>query len=263
MTVTPNGILHVEHVWSMAISLDIRGDTPPGTLSAVIDWLHEVDQLFSPYRQDSIISGFDRGEILDGDLPVVVAEVLKQCDWLRVQSRGVFDVRATGRLDPSGLVKGWAIERAAWLLDELGVTDYCLNAGGDVRTKGGPSPGSRWRIGVRHPTDAQRLADVLEGNLLSVATSGCYERGAHIIDPRSGLAVCGDVASVTVVGPDLGYADAFATIAFILGTTEGLAFVAAQPGYGGYAISTGGVTTWTSQYGRYRAPGEDAPGSRG
>ena len=86
----------------------------------------------------------------------------------------------------------------------------CINAGGDIVTRG------QWRIGIRHPEELEQLAAVLEVEDLAVATSGEYEQGAHIIDPRTGHPPTG-LLSVTVVGPDLALADAYATAAFAMG----------------------------------------------
>jgi FAD:protein FMN transferase len=190
----------------------------------VFAWLRRVDALFSTYRADSEVSRLDRGELEPGDADPLVREVLARCEALRVETGGAFDARATGRLDPSGLVKGWAVERAAALLEAAGARRFCVNAGGDLVVRGGP-----WRVGVRHPGRRRRLAAALAVTDGAVATSGAYERGAHVVDPRSGRPARG-VRSVTVVGPDLGTADAYATAAFGMGA-DGPAWTAGLEGY--------------------------------
>ena len=179
--------------------------------------------------------------------------MLERCDALRALSRGYFDIRAhraDGKLDPSGFVKGWAVEAAAAILDAAGAQNYCLNAGGDVIARGEPEPGRPWRIGIRHPELPERLATILEARDVAVATSGGYERGAHIIDPHTGRPPDG-VLSVTVVGPELSEADAYATAAYAMGRT-GLAWIATLPGYAGCMITAERRLVWTLQFARYK-----------
>ena len=93
-----------------------------------------------------------------------------------------------------------------------------INAGGDIRLRGGALPAGHWRVGIQHPLARGRVAAVIEATDLAVATSGAYERGAHVVDPHTGRPPAG-VLSVTVVGPDLASADAYATAAFAMGRT--------------------------------------------
>ena len=120
-----------------------------------------------------------------------------------------------GGTDPSGLVKGWAVDRAGDLLDAAGARNYSLNAGGDIRMRGAPLPEPRWRVGIQHPLERDKIAAVVEGNDVAVATSGAYARGEHVVDPHTGHAPVG-VLSVTIVGPELATADAYATAAFAM-----------------------------------------------
>jgi thiamine biosynthesis lipoprotein len=142
----------------------------------------------------------------------VVQEVLAQCDRLRALTGGFFDTRATGRLDPSGFVKGWAVERAVELLERAGATRLAVNAGGDAVVRGGVP----WRVGIQHPIEREQLAAVIEVRDAAIATSGAYERGIHIVNPHNKRPAEG-LLSVTVLGPDLGFADAYATAAFAMG----------------------------------------------
>jgi thiamine biosynthesis lipoprotein len=150
--------------------------------------------------------------------------VLDACASLHERTGGYFDARATGRLDPSGYVKGWSVEVASARLARAGSFNHCINAGGDVRCRGRSASGEPWRVGVRHPWEPEKLAWVLAGTDLAVATSGTYERGEHVIDPHSGEAVRA-LRSVTVTGPDLGVADAYATAAMAMGS-DGLLWLA-------------------------------------
>ena len=208
---------HVETVMGTVVSIDIRAAAPfADAVQAVVAWMHEVDARFSPYRPGSEISRLDRGKLLPSEASPDVRAVLARCVELRRVTGGFFDVRATGRLDPSALVKGWAVERGAALLEAAGLRDFSLTAGGDLVVRGGALPEDRWRVAVQHPRERSAVAAVLPLTDLAVATSGLYERGPHLLDPHTGAAP-GGVLSVTVVGPDLGTADAYSTAAFAMG----------------------------------------------
>ena len=201
----------------MPVELEAPGPLPGAAVADLWRWLRFVDATFSTYRADSAISRLDRGELRIADCDPVVDEVLTRCAQLRERTDGYFSARPGGRLDPSGLVKGWSVQRAAELLAAAGVRDFFINAGGDVAARGAPSVGRPWRVGIRHPHEPARLAAVLGVVDLAVATSGEYERGAHILDPHTGRPPAG-LRSVTVVGPDLGTADAYATAIFAMGS---------------------------------------------
>jgi thiamine biosynthesis lipoprotein len=249
----------IEHVMGIPVGIDVRDPgVGPAALDRAFAWLRFVDATFSTYRPDSEISRLEAGTLALADASPVVREVLARCERLRLRTGGAFDVRATGRLDPSGHVKGWAVEVAAAILGEAGARNLCLHAGGDVRVRGERAPGLPWRIGVQHPALRLRTAAVLHGGDLAAATSGAYERGPHVIDPRSGRPPEG-VLSVTVVGPDLGTADAYATAAFAMGL-DGPAWTATLPGYealtmlaSGEALSTRGIAALRSPSGRSTA----------
>jgi thiamine biosynthesis lipoprotein len=213
--------VHVEQVMGTAVSLDVRGADPVVARRAtaeLVAWLHDADARFSPFREDSEVCRIDRGALDVADASQDVRDVLARCERLREETGGAFDARVRGVLDPSALVKGWAAQRGADLLRAAGLTDFCLNAGGDCVVRGGALPHDRWRIGIRHPRDPDAVARTLALTDAAVATSGLYERGAHLFDPRTGGAPEG-ILSVTVVGPDLGLADAYSTAAFALGTS--------------------------------------------
>jgi thiamine biosynthesis lipoprotein len=231
------------------IGVDVRDlGLPPEVLDAVFAYLHDVDRRFSMFKPDSEISRLGREELTEAEASPDVRVVLELCDDLWRTSGGYFDVRThrpDGRLDPSGLVKGWSIEEAARKIEAAGGRNFSINAGGDVVARGEPEAGRAWRVGIRHPRRADRVAAVLAIHDGAVATSGTYERGDHIIDPHTGRPPWG-LLSVTVVGPSLTYADAYATTAFAMGP-EGLAWVAGHGGYGAYGITPDERAIWTSE----------------
>jgi thiamine biosynthesis lipoprotein len=234
------------------IGIDVR-DAAPADLEPAFAWLELVDATFSTYRADSEISRLDRGDLTLAECRPEVDEVLTACLELERLTGGAFSVRATGRLDPSGYVKGWAVARAADLLARDGVRAFCINAGGDVVARGRPAADRLWRVGIRHPEETGKLAAVLAVEDLAVATSGEYERGAHIVDPRTGAPPVG-LLSVTIVGPDLARADAYATAAFVMGA-DGPAWTATLDGYDAFCITADRRVLTTPGFARHRAGG--------
>ena len=215
----PPGVQRVEQIMGMPIVLDVRDAIADGAaIESVFSWLRDVDARFSTYRDDSAISRLNRGDLRLADAHPDVREVLARCDELRQLTHGYFDAGydGSGQIDPSGLVKGWAVDRGAALLDAAGVRNYALNAGGDIRVRGGALPDDHWSIGIEHPLLAREIAAVLEVSDTSVATSGTYVRGEHVLDPHSRQPPRGAL-SVTIVGPVLATADAYATAAFAMG----------------------------------------------
>jgi FAD:protein FMN transferase len=231
--------IEVLHVMGTVISVDLRDrGVPDSAIGAVSDWFREVDERFSTYKPESEVSRLGRGEITVDECHPDVAEVLERCEELRVLSNGAFNAwkaRRDGRLDPSGVVKGWAVDRAAAILERAGARNFAINAGGDVLARGVPEPGRKWRVGIQHPRERDAVATVIEISDLAVATSGRYERGDHILDGRTGE-VASDLLSLTVVGPRMTQADAYATAAFAMGE-PGIAWVISQPPYSVYGVT--------------------------
>ena len=246
----------VETIMGTTVSIDVRAPfVPPEVLDAVVDQLRDADARFSTYRADSEINRLDDGEIRLEECSPDMRYVLAACDHLASVTGGAFDARGhrpDGRLDPSGFVKGWAIEEAAWLIDNAGGRNYWINGGGDIVARGQAAPGRPWRVGIRHPDRADKVAAVLAISDRAVATSGDYERGAHIADPRLGRAASG-LRSVTIVGPGLAFTDAYATAVFAMGR-EGLGWLASHPDtadYAAYAITDDERAIWTEGMERY------------
>lgn len=217
----------------------------PEPVQRAIEWLEWVNIVFSTYRADSQISRLNRGEVTVADLDPAVGEILARSEELRRATDGYFDIRAPyapggegpqngrggpGSVDPSGLVKGWAVKRAVELLVRAGGRNLAVNAGGDVLVSGHPDGDSAWRIGIQHPRSSRDIALTLAVSDRAVATSGAYIRGDHILDPHTGAAP-GDLLSVTITGPDLSTADAYATAVFAMGAERGAWWCARLDGY--------------------------------
>lgn len=226
------GVRRVEHIMGMPVTVDVRDDeVDADVLERMFDWLRFVDTTFSTYKDESEISRLNRGELALDEVHPDVREVLDRCESLRLETNGYFDVRAASAeaIDPSGLVKGWAVDRAAALLDDAGIRNYAVNVAGDMRLRGRAVPEPCWSVGIQHPLERSSIAAVVEANDLAIATSGAYARGDHVLDPHTRRPPSG-VLSVTITGPELATADAYATAAFAMGET-GIHWAAGLDGY--------------------------------
>lgn len=237
---------HAEEVMGTVFSFDVRGGDPEAVraaLAGAVAGLHRADAVFSTYRADSEVSRLARGELGVAGCAPEVAEVLELAAEAERVSEGWFSTRYQGSLDPTGIVKGWAVERAARALAAVaGVCGVSVNGGGDVQLLGAPEPRRAWRVGVADPLRPGGLAAVVSAAgvpELAVATSGTAERGAHIVDPRTGRPAVTDLVAVTVVGPRLLWADCWATAAFAMGSRAGLAWLESLPDTEGLLITAG------------------------
>ena len=248
--------------WGTIISIEVCDRIDERAIDACVAWFARVDDLFSTWRTDTEIMRIASGALAVDDADADVRSVLERCEQMRLESGGAFDISFGARaglaprpglaaLDPSGLVKGWAVARAGDLLHDAGASNFFINAGGDVLTRGHAEGGGGWRLGIRHPWEHDRVAAVLVVSDAGVATSGRYERGDHVVDPRTGAPALG-LASVTVVGPDLAVADAYATAAIALGPADGMRWLATRAGYEGMGITDDRAVVLTPGFGRYR-----------
>ncbi|MEO7070531.1 MAG: FAD:protein FMN transferase, partial [Nostocoides sp.] len=200
--------------------------------------LRRVDAVLSPWRADSDLLRVRRGELAAVDAHPWLADVTE----LVVQAEGVTGGLFTGRLtgpdgstgfDPTGLAKGWAVAGAAAYLEVVDRISFCVNAGGDLTVGVGRNLAgfaSTWRIGIQDPTDPKAVVDIVEVTGGAVATSGGSARGAHVVDPRTGRPV-DRPGSVTVIGPDLVWADVWATAAWVDPVDAERRMAASHPGY--------------------------------
>ncbi|MGW1725165.1 FAD:protein FMN transferase [Streptomyces sp. NPDC002306] len=242
----PAPVRHAEEVMGTVFSFDVRGGEPGavrGALDEAVAALHRADEVFSTYRDDSQVSRLARGELSVEECAPEVAEVLELGAEAERVSDGWFSMSYQGRLDPTGIVKGWAAERAAGLLAAVpGVTGVSVNGGGDVQLCGAPGTQRPWRVGVADPLRPGGLAAVISAagtDRLAVATSGTAERGAHIVDPRTGRSAVTDLVAVTVVGPSLTWSDCWATAAFAMGSREALGWLEGLPDVEALLITAG------------------------
>jgi FAD:protein FMN transferase len=244
-------LTHTETAMGTVFSLTMVPDDLPGpelraTVAAACATLHHADAIFSTWDAQSPVSRFRRGEAGLGELPPEVAEVMAECRAARQASGGWFDPWAMpGGVDPTGYVKGWAAQNALAAFSGENIRGAIVNAAGDIASIGGMGHGKPFRIGIADPVAPRRLAEIIELTG-AIATSGTYERGNHLIDPRSGRAAS-LAASASVTGPDLGLADALATALAVAGE-PGLTLIEPLDGYEALVISFDGSKRWTEGF---------------
>lgn len=216
-------------------------------IEAVFDYFAYVDNKFSTWKKDSEISDINRGIISPEDWSGDMREVMRRCEETRKETEGYFDANHNGKLDPSGLVKGWAVLNAANLLENDGFRNYYVEAGGDIQVRGKNSEGQVWRVGIRNPFNRNEIVKAFPLDNRGIATSGTYIRGQHVYNPRRPEEKLTEIVSLTVIGPDVCEADRFATAAFAM-QREGINFIGGRPGFEGYMIDRNGVATYTAGF---------------
>jgi len=175
--------------------------------------------------------------------------ILSLSEQTKKDTHGYFNIRRDGLYDPSGIVKGWAIQNATNILKSEGFHNFYVDAGGDIQVAGNKD-GKPWRVGIRNPFNRNEHVKVLALTNQGVATSGTAIRGQHIYDPYNPNAPLLDVASITVIGPNIYEADRFATAAFAMGK-EGIRFIGKLAGFEGYMIDAHARATFTGGFERY------------
>ena len=233
----------------MPITVEIVDNGDDGAvIEQAFAYFDSVDRRFSTYKDDSEISAINQGRLGEAGYSAEMREVLALAEKTRRETYGYFDIRTpNGTLDPSGIVKGWAIRNAAALVARSGARDYYVDAGGDIQAAGRNPEGKAWRVGIRNPFDQTQIIKVVEPHGRGVATSGTYARGQHIYDPHARGAILDEVVALTVIGSDVLEADRFATAAFAMGR-DGIAFIEQTQDLEGYLVDRNGRATYTSGF---------------
>ena len=233
----------------MPITVEVIGACKEPILDAVFAYFEEVDRRFSTYRDDSETQAINRGCLIEAKFSDEMREVLALADQTKRETDGFFNIRKTdGSLDPSGIVKGWAICNAAKVIARSGARDYFIEAGGDIQSSGKNTSGKEWSVGIRSPFNSQQIVKVVYPRGRGIATSGTYIRGQHIYDPHMPDRPINEIVSLTVIGSDVLEADRLATGAFAMGKA-GIFFIEGYPGLEGYAVDCFGRATLTSGFG--------------
>lgn len=210
-----------------------------------------VDKKFSTYKDDSEISLINNNLVKEENYSEDMREVFAISEETKKLTNGYFDIKSKdGKIDPSGLVKGWAIYNAAKLLKEWGFKNFYVEAGGDIQVYGKNSEGQLWRIGIRNPFNQEEIIKVISLTDAGIATSGNYIRGQHIYNPHNTDEQITEIVSLSVIGHNIYEADRFATAAFAMGR-KGISFIESLDGFEGYMIDKNGVATMTSGFNKF------------
>ena len=233
---------------NMPITVEVKGERQEvkakKDIEKVFDYFRSVDEKYSPFKETSEVAKLNRGEKVSQEMQ----EILRQAQELKTQTNRYFDIkRPDGKIDPSGIVKGWAIVQAADILRKDGYEKFYVDAGGDAEIVG-----KNWKWGIRNPFNVAQIVKVLNLSNCGIATSGTYERGQHIYDPVGKKDVITDIVSLTVIGPNVFEADRFSTPAFAMGK-RGIEFIEKMPGLEGYMIDKEGIATMTSGFSKYES----------
>jgi thiamine biosynthesis lipoprotein len=218
-------------------------------IDKVFAFFRSIDETFSTYKEESEISKINRGELAEEAYSDAMETILALGEQTRQETRGYFDIEHDGLIDPSGIVKGWAIFQVAQMLKEAGFVNFYIDAGGDIQAAGMKN-GHPWRVGIRNPFNRNENVKVLAITEKGVATSGTAIRGQHIYNPHQPQQLIQDIVSLTVIGPNIYEADRFATAAFAMGK-RGIYFLEQLAGFEGYMIDSSARATYTSGFERY------------
>jgi FAD:protein FMN transferase len=214
-------------------------------INEVFSYFHYIDKKFSTYKKDSEISQINRGELKVSEASSEMRKILELCEETKKLTNGYFDINLGGILDPSGIVKGYAIWQGAEILRKKGKKNFYVEIAGDIQTFGQNSKGKKWSVGIQNPFNTKEIVKVVFLRGEGIATSGTYQRGKHIVNPKINV-LADEIASISVIGPNVYEADRFATAAFAMGE-KGIEFIEKLKNFEGYmiknnkqAISTGG-----------------------
>lgn len=242
-------------IMGMPVSVEIVDEqASQSDLDAVFDYFTYVDNNFSKFKTTSELSALNAGKITLENASDDMKEVIALCEQTQKETDGYFDMHTPeGAIDPTGLVKGWAVKKAGDILRERGLKNFCVEAGGDMEISGHNKKGGKWRVGIRNPFgDINDIVKVVALSDEGIATSGTYVRGQHIYNPHKHGEQITEIVSLSVIGPNVYEADRFATAAFAMGK-DGIMFIERLPGFEGYQINKEGVATMTSGFTHYVA----------
>jgi thiamine biosynthesis lipoprotein len=232
-------------IMGMPITIEIISCQDKTLFKKVFNFFRDVDKRFSPYKKTSEVTQINQGLIKPADFSPEMKHIISLAKKTTQQTAGFFDIYNNEVLDPSGLVKGWAILEASSIIKNDGYPNFYIEAGGDIQSSGTNKKGERWKIGIRNPFNPTEIVKVVKIGSEGVATSGSYERGAHIYNPNGEMS--DDVLSLTVIGKNIYEADRFATAAFAMGQ-KGIEFIDQTPGLEGYAIRKDGIAFSTRNF---------------
>lgn len=235
----------------MPVTVEIADDAAdPGSINDVFAYFSWVDNTFSTYKKSSEISKYNQKLMPESELSKTVQSVLRLADKTKKETYGYFDIERNGKIDPSGIVKGWAILNASKILRKLGYQNFFVEAGGDIQVAGKNCHSDSWTVGIRNPYNRAENVKILSLKDKGIATSGTSVRGQHIYNPHEPGKKLEEIVSLTVIGPDVLEADRFATAAYAMGR-KGIEFIENLSGFEAYMIDSERTATFTSGFERF------------
>lgn len=240
-----------EIIMGMPITVEVVDEISSRDFESIFEHFNQVDKKYSTYKSTSEISKINNG-LVKSKWSQQMKLVLALCEQTKKLTNGYFDISRNGKLDPSGLVKGWSINNAAKMLLAKGIINFYIEAGGDIQVHGLNSKKTPWEIGIRNPFNIREIIKVINLTNKGIATSGTYIRGQHIYNPFDENQTVSSVKSLTVIGPDVYEADRYATAAFAMGES-GISFIDSISGLEGYQVDTNKIATYTRKFERYAA----------
>ncbi len=237
-------------IMGMLVTIDIvDSNTKNEVFDEVFNYLISIDEKFSPYKKDSELTKYNNKKIIEKDLSENFKIVLSLSEDMKNKTDGFFDVVYKNNLNPSGLVKGWAIYNAKKILIKNGIKNFYIEIAGDIEVAGLNHKNEKWIIGIRSPFNKKENIKILHLTDRGIATSGLYERGNHIYNPKKNC-LATEIESLTVIGPNIYEADCYATAGFAMGK-NGIDFIEKLSNFEGYMIDHNGIATFTSNFNKY------------
>lgn len=217
-------------------------------ISEVFSYLHYIDEKFSTYKKNSEISRINRGELKEKDYSNDMKTIFDLSKKTKKETKGYFDININGVLDPSGIVKGYAINQAAKILKKKGFKNFYAEIAGDIEICG-KNNNKNWKVGIQNPFNQKEIIKIVHLTNRGIATSGTYIRGLHIYNPKI-KKKADDIASISVIGPNIYEADRFATAAFAMGE-KGIEFISFLKNFEGYMIKKDKTAVYTKGFKNY------------
>jgi thiamine biosynthesis lipoprotein len=218
-------------------------------IQEVFAYFNYIDKKFSTYKKDSEISQINRGVVSKANYSNEMQKILSLCEETKQETDGYFDINLKGILDPSGIVKGYAIWQGSKILENKGYKNFYIEIAGDIQTVGKSEKGENWKVGIQNPFMLDENIKIVRLSNKGIATSGNYQRGEHILNSKNKIAAK-EVASISVIGPNVYEADRFATAAFAMGE-KGIEFIERLKGFEGYMVKNNQSAVTTSGFKKY------------
>jgi thiamine biosynthesis lipoprotein len=218
-------------------------------IQEVFAYFNYIDKKFSTYKKDSEISQINRGVVNKADYSNEMKKILTLCEQTKAETNGYFDINLKGILDPSGIVKGYAIWQGSKILETKAYKNFYVEIAGDIQVIGKNEKGESWKVGIQNPFKPEEIIKIVKISNKGIATSGNYQRGKHILNPKTKVAAA-EIASISVIGPNVYEADRFATAAFAMGE-KGIVFIEGLKGFEGYMVKNNQIAMMTSGFEKY------------